>query len=559
MGPFSQSQWPSWAYSGLGDPFSSYAQLSNYPAYLADSMETYQNHNRHLVHHHQLSRTTESKPRLSKEEVEVLEAEFQKNHKPSSSTKKSLAESMRVDNARINNWFQNRRAREKKENNIREYEAKQRLEKEKAGAEAGHQFESSRQRDLVASSAPFPEPRVNSRSRADSSQSPSVQSVLETASETTEPSQSDDSDSPLLLPVKTGPIDFHKINAASVGSDLDDMMVSDELTEQGDGYFNLTDACVGMSVEVPDPLSSVDAKASGEPFGGYQGFMAAHLVQRDAEALDQGLIVDGLPRSPMADDAQPKPSQPIDIASRRNRRPAPLAIVGGRSHSSYAPRTATDFDRRGDRTSPMRRVASATGPIRIKKPASTPRSPFFDASFRSRRSPSTTGPVGSGAPPTPDTPVALHQQGLVDGTVGYSLESKYMSADPALHDPTLRTPPTTPGFMDSLFNIGSAYGMSISEEALITPGISRIPGSFEMSAMTGGVSGYIGNASHCSRQNETSLLSSQMGSTYLNFTGANPDYNWSDASASTSSSPGHHAQRGEYMNMPTTNFNHVEN
>jgi hypothetical protein len=49
-----------------------------------------------------MSRTTESKPRLSKEEVEVLEAEFQKNHKPNSSTKKALAESMRVDNARIN-------------------------------------------------------------------------------------------------------------------------------------------------------------------------------------------------------------------------------------------------------------------------------------------------------------------------------------------------------------------------------------------------------------------------------------------------------------------------
>jgi len=49
-----------------------------------------------------MSRTTESKPRLSKEEVEILEAEFQKNHKPNSSLKKALAEQMRVDNARIN-------------------------------------------------------------------------------------------------------------------------------------------------------------------------------------------------------------------------------------------------------------------------------------------------------------------------------------------------------------------------------------------------------------------------------------------------------------------------
>lgn len=69
---------------------------------LADSLEAYQNHHNRLVQQHQMSRTTESKPRLSKEEVELLEAEFQKNHKPSSNTKKSLAESMRVDNARIN-------------------------------------------------------------------------------------------------------------------------------------------------------------------------------------------------------------------------------------------------------------------------------------------------------------------------------------------------------------------------------------------------------------------------------------------------------------------------
>src|SRR5690606_16537895 len=74
----------------------------SYSSYLADSMEAYQSQHHHLVHHNQMSRTTESKPRLSKEEVEVLEAEFQKNHKPNSSTKKALAESMRVDNARIN-------------------------------------------------------------------------------------------------------------------------------------------------------------------------------------------------------------------------------------------------------------------------------------------------------------------------------------------------------------------------------------------------------------------------------------------------------------------------
>lgn len=102
MGSYSQTPWASWPYAEVNDPFSGYQQYSNYSAYLADSMEAYQTQHHHLVHHHQMSRTTESKPRLSKEEVEILEAEFQKNHKPNSSTKKALAESMRVDNARIN-------------------------------------------------------------------------------------------------------------------------------------------------------------------------------------------------------------------------------------------------------------------------------------------------------------------------------------------------------------------------------------------------------------------------------------------------------------------------
>ncbi|PNY24510.1 Diencephalon/mesencephalon homeobox protein 1-B [Tolypocladium capitatum] len=521
MGPFSQPQWPSWAYPGLDDHFSAYAQAASYPAYLADSMETYQNHNRQLLHHHQLSRTTESKPRLSKEEVEVLEAEFQKNHKPSSSTKKALAESMRVDNARINNWFQNRRAREKKEKNIREYEAKQRLEKETTGAESGRHLESRRQRDWVASTAPFPEARIDSRSRADASQSPSVHSVLETASETTEPSQSDDSDGPLFLPVNTDPVDLSRIDASSVGSDLDDDMVPDGLPEHVDGYFNLADACGVMSVQGPEPLSSVDGKASGQLFGDYQSFMDAHLVRRDTEALDQGFTAAAHPRSPppMADDARPELSQPMDISSRRSRRPAPLDIVEGG--------TAPDLDRRGDRSSPMRRISSATGSARIKKPAAAPQSPFRDASFQPRRSPSTTSPVGSGAPPTPDTPVALHQQGLVDGAAGFSMDSKYMSADPGLHDPTLRTPPTSPGFVDSLFNnMGPAYGMSMPEETRTAPGIGRLPGDFEMSAMTGGAPDYVGNASHRSHRSETSLLSSRMGSIYLDFMGANPGYNW---------------------------------
>jgi hypothetical protein len=52
-----------------------------------------------------LSKPAEPKPRLAKDEVELLEREFSKNQKPSSSTKRELAEQMGVEVPRINVGF----------------------------------------------------------------------------------------------------------------------------------------------------------------------------------------------------------------------------------------------------------------------------------------------------------------------------------------------------------------------------------------------------------------------------------------------------------------------
>ncbi|KAK3694068.1 hypothetical protein B0T22DRAFT_372934 [Podospora appendiculata] len=71
------------------------------------------------------SKQTEPKPRLAKDEVELLEREFLKNPKPNSSTKRELAEQMGVEVPRINNWFQNRRAKEKQMKKTAEFEAQQ--------------------------------------------------------------------------------------------------------------------------------------------------------------------------------------------------------------------------------------------------------------------------------------------------------------------------------------------------------------------------------------------------------------------------------------------------
>ncbi|KAF2472130.1 uncharacterized protein BDR25DRAFT_18609 [Lindgomyces ingoldianus] len=55
------------------------------------------------------------KPRLTKEQHDILEAHFQQQHKPSTSVKKGFAESLGVPIDKINNWFQNRRAKVKQD------------------------------------------------------------------------------------------------------------------------------------------------------------------------------------------------------------------------------------------------------------------------------------------------------------------------------------------------------------------------------------------------------------------------------------------------------------
>lgn len=48
------------------------------------------------------AKTSETRPRLGKEEVDILEASFRKNPKPTTQTKRDFAEDMGVDLARIN-------------------------------------------------------------------------------------------------------------------------------------------------------------------------------------------------------------------------------------------------------------------------------------------------------------------------------------------------------------------------------------------------------------------------------------------------------------------------
>jgi hypothetical protein len=79
-----------------------------YPTYADQHHQVYTVHRRatSMTDLGQMTRThadkNDTKPRLSKAEVEILERQFQEQHKPSSNTKRQLADRMRVDIARIN-------------------------------------------------------------------------------------------------------------------------------------------------------------------------------------------------------------------------------------------------------------------------------------------------------------------------------------------------------------------------------------------------------------------------------------------------------------------------
>src|SRR5262249_45935343 len=123
------------AFTSVEEPSTSSGKAMDYMAYLRNggqpagnyNMQPYQNNATHqgysypytheqlnmmaqmkqraMMHHHgnmPPSKQNEPKPRLSKDEVELLEREFLKNPKPTSGRKREIAELLKVDHPRIN-------------------------------------------------------------------------------------------------------------------------------------------------------------------------------------------------------------------------------------------------------------------------------------------------------------------------------------------------------------------------------------------------------------------------------------------------------------------------
>jgi hypothetical protein len=495
------------------------------------------------------TKTTETKPRLAKEEVEQLEAEFQKNPKPNSSLKKGLAEQMRVDVARINNWFQNRRAKAKQEKRTAEFEAKQRLEKERAEPQVSEFFGDSNHCDsLRPSSAPLPIQQDSAAST--SSQSPAAQDSDAPSAEH-EDSTEDTARSPnnftspasVFVTTETEPADL-----SYIFQDQPDMADLSSIIKQ-------------------EPASEASSVAES-PFAGYviPSFQVYNDVHSAAQHDHANSDVEYSHSSPESLVQSPPQSvfrsPPSTIASRRNApRPAPLGLNALRAHVQPGPKTVDGSRMHDGRPgSSMRRVSSASGSVRIQKSVSaSPLNRYVERKpemlLQLARSPNQMVNTIA-APPTPETPqLCAQQQADREASISSddSAYSAFVSSLPSAHlgvDPTLKTPPTTPGLLS---NISEALFVGDAQYAHYDESLGSAFGSdadFSTMSSTSSMQGmqhYFASSQPVTPSFPPShpgyAMAAAAGpviSHYQIYPGSNTDYNWPEPSSitSTQSSPG---------------------
>jgi len=508
------------------------------------------------------SKQPDAKPRLSKDEVDLLEREFQKNQKPSSGRKREIAELLKVEHARINaspvpslrltgqrltvlqNWFQNRRAKEKQIKRTREYEARQAAERsasdsvvdnqEKDGQMTEYYGSSNHSQELKASSAAFPgsanlgQPlQLFSPEQDDGLPRDSVvgDGSLSPSDEDEDAFAAEEYASPTMMPFAAEPSELSF-----------PALVTGFLPQQAGAV---------VETHMPSPDGSIHDHHAGHPentldtFAPFTGTAADNIIAPVPTFPSQLLAGDALSIHLDIKSEQPSehsheltsgetshmqtppdskdlrfksPPPPSNIASRRNKGvPAQLNSNALRSYS-YGPKTGVEMCKRADAPSPMRRVASATGflPSRIQKSSfgAAPRSPMYlertkDALVRSlqgARSPmlaslnTALSPVANSdcsLPLPQDAREATVSSSASDDEQGYTYGPSHGAF--FRFDATLKTPPSTPGlgrgFPEQIVSMESAWNYPTSDEPLITPGLGSF-GSEEFS-MAPAAPGYI--------------------------------------------------------------------
>lgn len=465
-----------------------------------------QQHHPTLMLHHK--NVTESKPRFAKHEVEALEAEFQLNHKPNSLTKRGLAEKMGVEVPRINNWFQNRRAKEKHDLKLREYEKQQREDKRDVvdptsstclPADTRPKDSASEAQSLVQQE---PHTTISTAvmggddgdAEVTETPSPSDESVLQSSEDVSEQLSSTES-SPAL----------HQEPDLTPASELDGFHF-------GPTFSNSTSGSGFDPQEQLDLSNQDDVAAEGNMFSTpysdnseFQALPGASYIHYDVPTFPSESFLDvntpmpmeyndnseqyggGYPFRSHATSTMPMsqlpPAPPAElcfkphrsIAERRKRqRPAELGDFSKLSRSQ-GPKTGIEMGRRLEHPAPMRRTASATGmyPVGISKASACSYNVKQESlllGLRSAGSPTLTD-FSSAIPPT--SPRVRELTPAMSSSSEDHNGHYHVKSEPyAMH-----TPPKTPGLHLNLpppsFSItadGFGHGL---DESLLTPGLVR--------------------------------------------------------------------------------------
>ncbi|KAJ2905035.1 Rho GTPase-activating protein 27 [Zalerion maritima] len=553
----------------------------------------------------------ESKPRLSKDEVEALEAHFQRNPKPPSSVKRELAERMRVELPRINNWFQNRRAKAKQERNQEEYKARQ-----EAAAKAVSQTPSQDQASHVQEHFPL----SNQQAPLQLCVASSDESLaLDMKREHDDMSQSSESTNHPQQPCISyddttdfSSVDETRFRQSTMGFHPSTQPSLDDLPSTL-APASSHDTC---RFPVPNALpmrpdSSSDAFRTHLDLESTQVSMPSHIVTSSqpttSECMDEtsinydlelGTNENSSPRimipSPPAPTEFKSPPPAADLARRRNRRPLGLSPFPSHQGQPSLKTAAGDMSRRSGTDSPIRRIASATGcaPPRVMKcsASSAPRSPMFSDqkreallhSLQGARSPVLGLSINAavvGGPPTPRTPLCMGRQGVRENTASstnsdddsraYTYRQAEVASFVKMHDPSMKTPPGTPGMMGFPENayapnaIEAAYNNLVTpqEEPIFTPG-AQVHGGFppELDFQAPlSVPEYVSRAP--SQPATPSFRPTAMGATYYTGSMNGNEYNWHDSAmpqygSSARSSPGSKSKTFQFTpNMTPQHFN----
>ncbi|RYP80110.1 hypothetical protein DL769_002596 [Monosporascus sp. CRB-8-3] len=476
-------------------------------------MYPYQQPRSHLMAEHAslTDGKTESKPRLTKDEVDKLEKVFQENPKPSSS-----------------NWFQNRRAKAKQEKKQEAYEARRAAELGRSESASPQEYclsdstecfgDNSHQR-MQPSSALFPDASSSSQTSSTASNRAHGRDGSVSLADSESPvlrcpePQQDDSDALQ----SSLPVEFASSGMRSLAHQSQQGFANHESSD------DLTSSFPGLNQDLDpdDPLAShfpgFNSKEKEMATYQYHNLVAARFPSsRTASFTEQDTSrVNDIERLGTNDSAQeslrgsengghlqntPSPSDsfkspppPANIASRRKTsRPAALKVpsLGGRpSNLGSGSKTAMDGSRRMDSCQPanIRRIVSTSGngAGRIQKSNAGPQSPMhFSKSpeallhFQAAAcSPSGSMTTPFAAPPTPNTP-AVPEHPVSEPTVRSScsdddalvlsaaaMQQNFMAGLNVDLDPS--TPPLSPS---ASFNfLGSTYGPCLNYQQTFMP------------------------------------------------------------------------------------------